>query len=150
MDEEDTLSLLGFWKRKPLAALQAAAERKMLEARDACRRVFGRNLNVLLNDRDGLSDLILAPGYDDRGFNDLFLRGVLAAFMDGRPALPTEPNDRALLHMAAYLVEQEEILLADGNARAKVAEQHYNDNQPIFDAFFKAGRLAYKGIATTS
>jgi hypothetical protein len=128
------LSLFGFWKRKPSAALQAAADREMLEAREACHRVFGGNLNVLLQDRDGLTDLIVAPGYDYQEFNDLFLRGVLAAFMDGRPVLPTEPTDRALLHMAAYLVEREEIPIAEGITRAKVAEQRYNDNQPIFEA----------------
>jgi hypothetical protein len=116
----------------------------MLEAREACHRVFGGNLNVLLQDRDGLTDLIVAPGYDYQGFNDLFLRGVLAAFMDGRPALPTEPTDRALLHMAAYLAEREEIPLAEGITRAKVAEERYNDNQPIIEAFFKAGSLAYR------
>jgi hypothetical protein len=140
-----TLSLFGFLKRKPSAALQAVADRELLGAREACRRVFDRNLNVLLQDRDGLSDLlVLAPAYDYVGFNDLFLRGVVDAFMDGQPTLPTEPAARALLHMAAYLVEREEIPLADGIVRAKAAEERYNDNQPIFDAFFDAGRRAYR------
>jgi hypothetical protein len=53
-------------------------------------------------------------------------------------------EDRALLHMAAYLVEREEISLEDGIARAKAAEQRHNENHPIFDAFFEAGRLAYR------
>ncbi len=64
--------------------------------------------------------------------------------MDGQPALPTEPTDRALLHMAAYLVEREEISLADGIARAEAAKQRYNENRTIFDAFIEAGRLAYR------
>jgi hypothetical protein len=137
------LSLFGFFKRKPSATLQAAADRELLGAREAFRRVFDRNLSVLLQDRDDLSDLIvMSPAYDYAGFNDLFLRGVVDAFMNGQPTLPTEPADRAILHMAAYLVEREEIALADGIARAKTAAQRHN--QPIFDAFLEAGRLAYR------
>jgi hypothetical protein len=142
--KEDSVSFFGFLKRKPSTALRAAAEREMIEAREACRRVFGRNLNFLLQDRNGLSDIVMAPAYDYKGFNDLFLKGVMDAFMDGRPALPTEPTDRALLHMAAYLAEREEISLENAIARAKAAEQRYNENQPIFNAFLEAGRFAYR------
>jgi len=143
--EDDTLSLFWFLQRKPSAALRTAADRELLEAKDACRRVFDRNMTVLLQDSEGLTDMIvLAPAYDYMGFNDLFLKGVVDAFMDGRPPLPTKPTDRALLHMAAYLAERESISLADGLRRANAAKQRYTNNHSTFDAFVEAGRLAYR------
>ena len=49
---ENTLPLFGFLKRKASAASRAAADQEDFEVREACRRVFGSNLNILLQDRE--------------------------------------------------------------------------------------------------
>ena len=133
------------WKRERSVAPRATAKDEQVEARDACRRVFGDNVDLMLQDVGVLSNaILLGLDYDCQGANDLFLWGLLDAFMEGRPAMSTPPGDRLLLHMAAYLVEREEIALPEGIARAKSTQQRVNEDQPICNAFVEAGRSAYR------
>ena len=89
------------WKRERSVAPRATAKDEQVEARDACRRVFGDNVDLMLQDVGVLSNaILLGLDYDCQGANDLFLWGLLDAFMEGRPAMSTPPGDRLLLHMA--------------------------------------------------
>lgn len=142
--KEYALALFKFWKRKPSPEVRTAAAQEVKDLEMTFERVYRPNLQVLLGDATNLSEIVVTDGYDFQGFNDMFLKGIVSAFIEGRPELPTDSITRSIIYMGGLIANREEISLADGIDRAKLADQRYNDSQPIFDAFYDAGRLAFR------
>ena len=135
--------LFGFGKKRDTQRAAESAQAELSAAFEAADSVFGANMSTLLTDVDALKSGILA-GYDYRGVTDMFLRGVIDAFIQGRPPFPTPARDRVQLHMAAYLAEREKIGFEAALERTKETDRRFDEADPAYDAVMAAGADAYR------
>ncbi len=130
-----------FFSRKSLA-LEAAARLELKEAEERAWPIYRANLRVYLLKLDLL--LAIENKYGYQKINDMFLWGVIAAFLSGRAVLPTDAHSRISLLMIHYFAKGEGIPLNDARARAIAAKEQFDKMNPFFEAVIEAGATAYQ------
>jgi hypothetical protein len=134
------------WKKlfppKHSAEDKAAAAIEMAEIVTRAWPVYRANLDAFLAQID-LLRTIQAP-YDYRQINDMFLWGVVAEFLAGRPRLPTDAHSRIVIYLIWYFVNVDAQSLDEARARALAAQALFETTNPFFDGVIEAGAVAYR------
>lgn len=117
----------------------------MEEADAAGDVVFAENYNELVSDgrigRRALGDQILE--YPDIDVTGLFMSGVFLEFLEGRPPLPTQPRDRAFMHLLGFFCRGGS---SPEEARRRVQAIYLmpEDGRPVCRHIVQFGRDAYR------
>jgi hypothetical protein len=124
------------------SALETVARLELKEAEERAWPVYQSNLRTYLSKFDLLHAIENKYGYQK--INDMFLWGVMAAFLSGRSALPTDAHSRISLLMIQYFAKGEEMPLDNARARANTAKELFDTMNPFFEAVIEAGATAYE------
>ena|ERR1700752_1184220 len=128
--------------RKSPPELEVAAKTELEEAAERVWPIYRANLATFLGRMDLLRTMESKFGYQQ--INDMFLWGVIAAFLSGRTRLPTDAHDRIALHMIYYFAKGDEMPLEEARSRAIAPRKLFATMNPFFDAVIDAGAAAYE------
>ena len=122
---------------------QALAEAEINEVDNVLEAIFSASQRVLM--ADPLYKKMMGSQVVDYSHIDvsgLFLYGVVTAFLECRPSLPTLPWNRALLHLTFYY-HKTGTDWEDARNRVNNVDRQYNSALPLADRIIEFGKLAY-------
>ena len=126
----------------PSGEVKATADLEMSQITEQVWPLYQANLRAYLSQID-LMQTIQLP-YDYRQINDMFLWGMIANFLSGRPRLPTDAHTRIVLYMMHYFANAEGQPFEEGRLRAIAAKDLFEKTSPLFDTAVEAGAKAYQ------
>lgn len=135
--------VLSIGKPKPDQELVSRAKQEKAAVNGAIDRAFHPALGCLLGKLN--ADDILDDMDHDFRYHDvigMFLRGVIAEVIEGRPPLPTEPFDRIGLYMLNYFMQDGDTTLDVARERVGRIVDLYNEGSHLGDWIFAMGREA--------
>jgi hypothetical protein len=127
---------------RPSAEDKAAADVEMAELAARAWPIYRANLDAFLAQIDVLRTIEAPYGYTQ--INDMFLWGVIAEFLAGRPRLPTDAYSRIVIYLIWYFVKSESQTLEEARTRALAAQDLFEKTNPFFDGVIEAGAVAYR------
>lgn len=119
----------------PSKEVKAVADLEMSEVIERVWPLYQANLRGYLSQID-LMKTIQLP-YDYRKINGMFLWGMIASFLSGRPALPTDAHTRIALYMMHYFADVAALPFEEGRLRAIDAAE-------LFDKRIRFSMLPWK------
>jgi hypothetical protein len=126
--------------------LRALAEQENVEVQKLINDLFERNLARFLREmtEKNLLSSIMIAGYGYEAVNDMFLRGMILAFLENRPPLPSAIFSRASLYAIAFFTKSQGMTFLDARERVNRTEALYNESSDLFDEILEIGREAYR------
>lgn len=125
------------------AQLESLSKAEMDAVDDVLETIFPASQRALMADPLYMQMMTAqVVDYSHIEVSGLFLYGVVTAFLEGRPALPTPAWNRALLHLAFYF-HRTGTDWDEAQNRVNNIDQQYNSGTPLADRIIEFGKLAY-------